>query len=418
MADLDRILRFAVGENASDIHLKVDSPPMLRRYGTLAVEPSLPVLSAADLRSIVEQMADPPQIERLDRQRQVDLGYGTPDLGRFRVNVYHQRGELRIAFRWIPTRIRSLADLGMPASVSTVATGSRGLILVTGTTGSGKSTTLAAMIDLLNKTEADHIITIEDPIEYVHVDQKSLVSQREVGVDVVSFADGLRGALRQDPGTILIGEMRDLETIESAILAAETGHLVMSTLHTLDAPETVTRIIQAFPDHQRDQIRVVLSSVLKGIVSQRLVPKADGKGMVPAVEVLVSTALVRSIIKDPKRSPSELTDALAKGHVTYGTQTFDQSLMHLFKSDQITYEEAMRQATNPDDFALMVRGISSTSDARWNEFDRAQGGEAGGETGAVPSPSPGGSPSPTPSPGLRPPAPAAPRVPPGNVRRF
>ena len=237
-------------------------------------------------------------------------------------------------------------------------------------------------------------------------------------MDVVSFADGLRGALRQDPGTILIGEMRDLETIESAILAAETGHLVMSTLHTLDAPETVTRIIQAFPDHQRDQIRVVLSSVLKGIVSQRLVPKADGKGMVPAVEVLVSTALVRSIIKDPKRSPSELTDALAKGHVTYGTQTFDQSLMHLFKSDQITYEEAMRQATNPDDFALMVRGISSTSDARWNEFDRAQGGEAGGETGAVPSPSPGGSPSPTPSPGLRPPAPAAPRVPPGNVRRF
>ncbi|MBU6281048.1 PilT/PilU family type 4a pilus ATPase [bacterium] len=415
MADLDRILRFAVGENASDIHLKVDSSPMLRRYGTLAVEPSLPVLRAEDLHSIVAQMADPPQMERLERQRQLDLGYGTADLGRFRVNVYHQRGELRIAFRWIPTKIRSLSELGMPDSVAQIATGSRGLILVTGTTGSGKSTTLAAMIDLLNKTEADHIITIEDPIEYVHVDQKSMVSQREVGVDVASFADGLRGALRQDPGTILIGEMRDLETIEAAILSAETGHLVMSTLHTLDAPETVTRIIQAFPDHQRDQIRVVLSSVLKGIVSQRLVPKADGKGMVPAVEVLVSTALVRSIIKDPKRSPSELTDALAKGHVTYGTQTFDQSLMHLLKTELITYDEAMRQATNPDDFALMVRGISSTSDARWNEFDRAQTGEAAAEGS-------GGDDAPAAPPaGLRPPAPSAPRVPPappGNVRRF
>ncbi|MFM8410128.1 MAG: type IV pilus twitching motility protein PilT, partial [Alphaproteobacteria bacterium] len=311
---------------------------------------------------------------------------------------------------WIPTKIRSLSELGMPESVAQIATGSRGLILVTGTTGSGKTTTLAAMIDLLNKTEADHIITIEDPIEYVHADQKSMVSQREVGVDVVSFADGLRGALRQDPGTILIGEMRDLETIEAAILSAETGHLVMSTLHTLDAPETVTRIIQAFPDHQRDQIRVVLSSVLKGIVSQRLVPRADGKGMVPAVEVLVSTALVRSIIKDPKRSPSELTDALAKGHVTYGTQTFDQSLMHLYKTELITYEEALRQATNPDDFALMVRGISSTSDARWNEFDRAQGGDGEGEA-ASPS-------APPPPPGLRPEKPAAPRVPPGNVRRF
>ncbi len=418
MADLDRILRFAVGENASDIHLKVDSPPVLRRYGTLAPEPSLPVLSAEDLRSIVSQMADPAQMERLDRQRQLDLGYGTPDLGRFRVNVYHQRGELRIAFRWIPTRIRSLAELGMPESVANVATGSRGLILVTGTTGSGKSTTLAAMIDLLNKTEADHIITIEDPIEYVHVDQKSMVSQREVGVDVASFADGLRGALRQDPGTILIGEMRDLETIEAAILSAETGHLVMSTLHTLDAPETVTRIIQAFPDHQRDQIRIVLSSVLKGIVSQRLVPRADGKGMVPAVEVLVSTALVRSIIKDPKRSPAELTDALAKGHVTYGTQTFDQSLMHLLKTDLITYDEAMRQATNPDDFALMVRGISSTSDARWNEFDRAQPGEGGVEGGAE-SGGEAAAPAAPPA-GRRPPspAPASARVPPGNVRRF
>ncbi len=408
MVQLEEILRFAVSDNASDVHLKVDSPPLLRRYGTLAAEPTLPTLSASDLREIVAHIADPGQVARLERERQLDLGFGTEDLGRFRVNVYHQRGELRIAFRAIPSRIRSLEELQMPESVASIATGSRGVILVTGTTGSGKSTTLAAMIDLLNKTEADHIITIEDPIEFVHKDQKSMVSQREVGVDVASFADGLRGALRQDPGTILIGEMRDLETIETAILAAETGHLVMSTLHTLDAAETITRVIQAFPDHQRDQIRLVLSSVLKGIISQRLVPRADGKGMVPAVEVLVSTALVRSIIKDRNRSTAELTDALAKGHVTYGTQTFDQSLMNLYRRELITYEEALRQATNPDDFALLVRGISSTSDARWNEFEKAQSGVTG-TVGRPEAPAPGGP--------LRPKEPA-PQVGPGTIRRF
>ena len=225
------------------------------------------------------------------------------------------------------------------------------------------------MIDQMNRNEQRHIMTVEDPIEYLHKDQKSMVSQREVGVDVTSFTAGLKGALRQDPDVILIGEMRDLDTIETAVMAAETGHLVMSTLHTLDAPETVTRIIQAFPDHQRDQIRVVLSSVLRGIVSQRLVPRADGQGMVPAVEVLLNTAMVRDIIKDPARSPRELTDAMAKGHATYGTQTFDQSLMSLYRDDLITYEEALAQATNPDDLALQVRGIHATSNSRWEDFD-------------------------------------------------
>jgi twitching motility protein PilT len=370
MVAIDDILRTALDREASDIHLKVGAPPFLRRFGQLGPEESFGELSADDLREIIAQMADEKQRQRLDDDRQLDLGYGHEGIGRFRVNVYHQRGELRVAMRAIPRNIRSLDELQLPTIVETLTKESRGLILVTGTTGSGKSTTLASMIDLLNQSEALHMITVEDPIEYEHRDKLSIISQREVGVDVTTFAAGLKGALRQDPDVILVGEMRDLETIETAIMSAETGHLVMSTLHTLDAPETVTRVIQAFPDHQREQIRVVLSSVLKGIISQRLVPKADGNGLVPAVEIMVNTALVRDIIKDPTRSPRELTDAIAKGHISYGTQTFDQSLMSLFRRKLITYEEALRQATNPDDFALQVSGISSTSDARWDEFDK------------------------------------------------
>ncbi len=367
---LDDILKLASEQDVSDIHLKVGSPPLFRRYGRLGPDDSLPALVAADMEAFVALLADAGQRERLQRDRQLDLGYSARDIGRFRVNVYHQRGELRLAMRLIPQRVRALDALHLPPVVEALAGESRGLVLVTGTTGSGKSTTLAAMIDQLNHREALHIVTVEDPIEYLHRDDRSMISQREVGVDVANFADGLRGALRQDPDVILIGEMRDLETIETASLSDQTGPLVMSTLHTLDAPETVTRIIQAFPDHQRDQMRLVLSSVLKGIVSQRLVPRADGQGLVPAVEVLVNTALVREIIKDPTRSPRELTDALARGHVTYGTQTFDQSLMSLYRGGLITYDETLTQATNPDDFALQVRGVQSTSDGRWADFDR------------------------------------------------
>lgn len=416
MVAIDDILRTALDHEASDIHLKVGAPPFLRRFGHLGPEESLPALGPDDLRDVIAQMADEKQRERLETDRQLDLGYGNESIGRFRVNVYHQRGELRIAMRAIPKNIRSLDQLQMPKIVETLAKESRGLILVTGTTGSGKSTTLASMIDLLNQAEALHMITVEDPIEYLHEDKLSIISQREVGVDVTSFAAGLKGALRQDPDVILVGEMRDLETIETAIMSAETGHLVMSTLHTLDAPETVTRIIQAFPDHQREQIRVVLSSVLKGIISQRLVPKADGNGLVPAVEIMVNTALVRDIIKDPTRSPRELTDAIAKGHISYGTQTFDQSLMMLYRKQLITYDEALRQATNPDDFALQVSGISSTSDARWDEFDKPADSRAG-SGGEAPSDGPSlGQPRP---PGVErggalKPAPAAPRL----VQRF
>ena len=382
MVRIEDILQRALERDVSDIHLKVGAAPLFRRYGQLAPDEQFSALESADMDSIVEQMADESQRRRLATERQVDLGYGTDTLGRFRVNVYYQRGQPRVAMRVIPRSVRTLEELQLPPVVTKLSKESRGLILVTGTTGSGKSTTLASMIDMMNRREALHVVTVEDPIEYAHEDQLSMISQREVGVDVGSFSAGLKGALRQDPDVILVGEMRDLETIETAIMAAETGHLVMSTLHTLDAPETVTRIIQAFPDHQREQVRVVLSSVLKGIVSQRLVPRADGTGLVPAVEVLVNTALVRDIIRDPERSPRELTDAIAKGNVSYGTQTFDQSLMGLFRQELITYEEALSQATNPDDFALQVRGISSTSDARWENFDSAN--SADGEAEASP----------------------------------
>lgn len=386
MLMIDDILRHALDRDASDIHLKLGAPPFLRRYGHLGPEEQFPPLGELDLQDIVKQLADEGQRAKLAEHRQVDLGYGTDELGRFRVNIYHQRGEVRIAMRAIPRAVKKLEELQLPPIVAKMAEESRGLILVTGTTGSGKSTSLASMIDLMNQREALHIVTVEDPIEYTHRDRLSIISQREVGVDVPSFAAGLKGALRQDPDVILVGEMRDLETIETAIMSAETGHLVMSTLHTLDAPETVTRVIQAFPDHQREQIRVVLSSVLKGIISQRLVPRADGSGLVPAVEVMMNTALVRDIIKDPERSPRELTDAIAKGHISYGTQTFDQSLMSLYRRELITYDEALSQATNPDDFALQVRGISSTSDARWDNFDS----EASADESAPPAAAAGG----------------------------
>src|SRR5256885_183450 len=240
------------------------------------------------------------------------------------------------------------------------------------TRGRGTPPRLAAIIDHNNRTADRHIITIEDPIEYLHRDEQSIVTQREIGADCVSFAAGLKGALRQDPDVILVGEMRDLETIETAILAAETGHLVMSTLHTLDAPETVTRVISAFPDHQRGQARLILASILKGCISQRLVPRADGHGMVPAVEVMVSTGLVKECITQPERT-RELRDAIARGYTTYGMQTFDQSLMALWREGLVTFEEALAQSTNPDDFALKARGISSTSDARWDDFDKEPG---------------------------------------------
>jgi twitching motility protein PilT len=275
-------------------------------------------------------------------------------------------------FRVIPFGVKTLEQLTLPKVLERIAMEPRGLILVTGTTGSGKSTTLAAMIDHINTHKTCHVVTIEDPIEFLIRDKRSVVNQREIGVDTTGFARALRAALRQDPDVILVGEMRDFETIETAITAAETGHLVMSTLHTIDAAETITRIVSVFPPHQQAQIRLQLASIISGIVSQRLVPRADGKGRVPALEIMVSTARIRECIADKDRN-KEIPDAIAKGHTTYGMQTFDQSLMALLKRGLVSYEDCLRFVSNPDDFALRFKGISATSDGTWEEFEKEPG---------------------------------------------
>jgi len=403
--ELNEILQIALRANASDIHLKAGLPPMFRVDGRLVPlkdDRRLPPEEVA--RMALGTMSDF-QREKFKQTNEVDLAYGVPGLGRFRVNIFQQRGTVGAVFRVIPFKIQTIEQLMLPKVIEKLAGEQRGLILVTGTTGSGKSTTLAAMIDHVNATETCHIMTIEDPIEFLIRDKRSIVNQREVGVDTMSFGQALKSALRQDPDVILVGEMRDLETIETALTAAETGHLVMSTLHTLDATETINRIISAFPPYQQKQVRLQLSSVLKGVVSQRLVPRADGKGRVPATEVLLATARVRELIEDKDRT-KEIPDAIAQGNVSYGMQTFDQSLMWLLKSGMITYEEALRQATNADDFALRVSGISGTSDSKWDGFE--------GRAEAVPPARPGAAPTAaaTPSAAARPATTPPPRRPP------
>ena len=291
-------------------------------------------------------------------------------LGRFRCNVFQQRGTVGMVLRVIPTRIRTIDELGLPPVLKRIAEEERGLVLVTGTTGSGKSTTLAAMIDHVNSTRAAHIMTVEDPIEYLHRDYQSIVSQREVAVDTASFSHALRSALRQDPDVILVGEMRDFETVETALLAAETGHLVFSTLHTLDATETINRIISVFPPHQQRQIRIQLSTVLKAAVSQRLMPRADGLGRVPAVEVMITTPFIRDCIVDKDRT-SHIHGAIASGTSQYGMQTFDQSIFSLYQQGFVTLDEAMRWASNLDEFKLKVQGISTTAEMARDEMAQA-----------------------------------------------
>ncbi len=353
------------------------------------------------------------QKEKFKQSNEVDLAYGVPGLGRFRVNVFQQRGTIGAVLRVIPFKIMTIKELMLPPALEKMALEERGLILVTGTTGSGKSTTLAAMIDHINATETNHIITIEDPIEFLIRDKRSIINQREVGVDTMSFSQALKSALRQDPDVILVGEMRDIETIETALHAAETGHLVMSTLHTLDASETINRIISAFPPHQQKQIRIQLGSVLKGVVSQRLVPRADGKGRVASVEIMKATSRIKEMIEDKDRT-KEIPDAIAQGQISYGMQTFDQSLMQLVRTNVITYQEALRQATNPDDFALRFQGVSSTSDAKWDNFDGKPGEESPvpGSAAYVAQMTHNAGPKPsTPPQQQRPPQPAAPAAP-------
>jgi len=305
------------------------------------------------------------QKQRFKEMSEVDIGYGVSGLGRFRANIFQQRGTVSIVLRVIPDQTKTAAQLGLPPVIEKIAEERRGLILVTGSTGSGKSTTLAAMIDCINSTRPGHIVTIEDPIEFLHRDKQSFVTQREIDVDTRSFAEALRGALRQDPDVILVGEMRDHETIETALTAAETGHLVLSTLHTLDATETITRIVSSFPAHQQKSVRIQLAGILKAVISMRLVRAAKGPGRVPAIEVLVSTAFIRDHIINEEKTYL-VREAIAAGTSQYGMQTFDQSLFRLLQSGMITIEEALHNATNPDEFKMRVSGIYSADSSMPN----------------------------------------------------
>ncbi len=355
------LLKIAVEASASDLHLKVGSYPMMRVRGTLITASTEKRLDHEDVVAISAAVMSTTQRQKFKETQEVDLAYSVPGLGRFRCNIFQQRGTVGLVLRVIPMQIRTIDELGLPPVLKAIAEEERGLVLVTGTTGSGKSTTLAAMIDHINKTRPAHVMTVEDPIEFLHRDNRAMVNQREVAVDTRSFAQALRSALRQDPDVILVGEMRDFETIETGLLAAETGHLVLSTLHTLDATETINRIIAVFPPHQQKQIRLQLASVLRAVVSQRLLPRIDGKGRVAASEIMISTAFIRDAIVD-KEKTHLIHGAIASGTSQYGMQTFDQSIFSLFEQHQVSYEEALRWASNVDDFKLKVQGISSTSE--------------------------------------------------------
>jgi len=363
---IDDLLVTATAHFASDLHLKVGSFPIMRIGGELYPIADAPRLSPEDTLDMAFSMMSNRQKQKLKDISEVDIAYSVKGLGRFRANIFQQRGSVSIVLRVIPDQSKDSLALGLPPVIDRIADERRGLILVTGATGSGKSTTLAAMIDRINSTRSGHIVTIEDPIEFLHRDKKAFVTQREVDVDTRSFAEALRGALRQDPDVILVGEMRDLETIQTALTAAETGHLVLSTLHTLDATETITRIVSSFPSHQQKSVRIQLSGILKAVISMRLMRAVKGSGRVPAVEVMVSTALIRDYIINEEKT-SLIREALANGASQYSMQTFDQSLFHLLQSRQITLEEAIRNATNPDEFKMRVSGILSTEQAIGNE---------------------------------------------------
>jgi twitching motility protein PilT len=367
------LLKTAVESGASDLHLKVGSFPMMRVRGKLTPANEDKKLDHEDVVAMAAAVMSTTQRQKFKESQEVDLAYSVPGLGRFRCNIFQQRGTVGMVLRVIPMQIRTIDELGLPQILKAIAAEERGLVLVTGTTGSGKSTTLAAMIDYINQTRSAHVMTVEDPIEFLHRDNKSMVNQREVSVDTRSFAQALRSALRQDPDVILVGEMRDFETIETGLLAAETGHLVFSTLHTLDATETINRIISVFPPHQQKQIRLQLASVLKAVVSQRLMPKINGNGRAPAVEVLISTPFIRDCIVD-KEKTHMIHSSIAAGTSQYGMQTFDQSIFSLFEQKLVSYEEALRWASNVDEFKLRVQGIATTSDMSRDQMARAAGG--------------------------------------------
>ena len=369
---IDDLLRMAMSFGASDLHLRAGSFPVIRVNGELRPLSGVARLTQDETLEMAFSMMSNRQKLHFKEVFEVDIGYGVSGLGRFRVNIFQQRNSIGIVARVISDKAKTFSELGLPPILSNIANENRGLILVTGTTGSGKSTTLAAVVEHINQTRNSHIVTIEDPIEFLHKDKKSFITQREIDVDTRSFAEALRGSLRQDPDVILVGEMRDLETIETALVAAETGHLVLSTLHTLDASETLMRIISAFPPYQQKSIRIQLAGLLKAVISQRLMKSAKGSSRVPAAEILVSTPLIRDCILHEDKT-SQIRDAISAGTSQYGMQTFDQSLFYLLQSGLISLEEALRGANNPDEFRLRLAGIQNTSAMAKEEMEKTSG---------------------------------------------
>jgi twitching motility protein PilT len=367
---INDLLATAVKRGASDLHMKVGSFPMLRIDGTLMPATQEKRLDPVDMEGMAATLLNAEQRAKYDKSQEVDVAYAVPALGRFRCNVFQQRGTIGMVLRVIPSRVPTVDELQLPPVLKKIAEEERGLVLVTGTTGSGKSTSLAAMLNHINHTRAAHIMTVEDPIEYLHRDHQAVINQREVRTDTSSFAMALRSALRQDPDVMLVGEMRDLETVETALLAAETGHLVFSTLHTLDAPESINRIIAVFPPHQQRQIRLQLASVLKAVISQRLMPRASGQGRTAAVEIMITTPFIRDCVVD-KEKTNQIHSAIAGGTSQYGMQTFDQSIFGLFQKGIVSYDDALRYASNKDEFKLKVQGIATTAEMARDEMLKA-----------------------------------------------
>jgi twitching motility protein PilT len=368
--DFKAVLHQMVQMNASDLHLKLGRPPTVRLNGDLSAL-DLPALKPEDLKVLAEQLMNPKQVKQFQDEKECDFAIGVPGVGRFRVNLYQQRGSLCFALRAIPYQVRTIEELQLPKVLEDIALKPRGLILVTGVTGSGKSTALAAMIHHINEHEKANVITIEDPIEFLHRDINCHINQREVGTDTATFGQALRRVLRQDPDVVLIGEIRDLETLDTALKAADTGHLVFSTLHTMDATQTIQRVLSFYPPHQQAEVRFSLANALQAVVSLRLVPRSDKPGRVAAAEILINTAAVRDQIRD-MQSALNIPDLIKEGTVQYGMQAFDQSLMKWYKQGVISYESALYYATSPAEFALRVQGVGGTSDTSWDSFEQAK----------------------------------------------